>query len=237
MDNEFQDEYGARDRRNRKYKIIAAVSVAIVLLAVTIGVVVATTRKTPSSSSTSSNLPSRTFAFNLGSLEGDASQTGTIYIKTRPDWAPLGVDRFHDLVESDFFINTHFFRVVPGFVVQFGISGDTAIENQWRLKDLKDDPVVAKNVKGTVSFANSGPDTRTTQIFINLSDNSKNLDNLGFAPIGEVILGMDIVERINSEWGQQAKQQKIISQGNSYLDTNFPRMSYVISAIQSFKPV
>jgi len=142
-----------------------------------------------------------------------------------------------DLVESDFFINTHFFRVVPGFVVQFGISGDTAIENQWRLKDLKDDPVVAKNVKGTVSFANSGPDTRTTQIFINLSDNSKNLDNLGFAPIGEVILGMDIVERINSEWGQQAKQQKIISQGNSYLDTNFPRMSYVISAIQSFKPV
>jgi peptidyl-prolyl cis-trans isomerase A (cyclophilin A) len=117
------------------------------------------------------------------------------------------------------------------------LQGDPAVEAQWRQKELKDDPVVAHNVKGTVTFATAGPDTRTSQIFINLSDNSESLDSQGFAPIGEVILGMNIVERINAQYIEQAKQASIISQGNAYLDTNFPDMSYIISTRQSFKPV
>jgi cyclophilin family peptidyl-prolyl cis-trans isomerase len=115
--------------------------------------------------------------------------------------------------------------------------GDPAVEAQWREKELKDDPVVAQNVKGTVSFATAGPDTRTSQIFINLADNSESLDSQGFAPIGEVILGMDIVEQINAQYGAKANQASIISKGNTYLDANFPDMSYIISTVQSFKPV
>jgi len=168
--------------------------------------------------------------FEVSNLDGGAS--GTFTVKTRPDWAPLGVKRFEELVSLKFFDECRTFRVIPSFIAQFGINGDPEISRQWRQKVIPDDPVKISNKRGTLTFATSGPNTRTTQLFINTSDSNKFLDKQGFAPIAEVVSGMDIVDKLYAGYGEGAPQGKgpdqgmIQNQGNVYLEEKFPMLSY-----------
>jgi peptidyl-prolyl cis-trans isomerase A (cyclophilin A) len=149
--------------------------------------------------------------------------------------APQGADRFYNLVKSGYFKDIAFFRVVPGFMVQFGINGDPNISAAWRQANIQDDPVKGSNTRGTITFATAGPNTRTTQLFINFADNT-GLDGQGFAPFGKVTDGMDVVDKINSEYGEGAPmgrgpdQQAIQMQGNAYLKKSFPDLDYINSA-------
>lgn len=157
---------------------------------------------------------------------------GAFVIEVHREWAPLGADRFYNLVKSGFYDDTAFFRVVPGFVVQFGISGDPAVSAAWRDARIKDDPVRQSNRAGHVSYAKTGiPDSRTTQVFINLADNGR-LDGMGFAPFGVVVNGMDAVRSLNSLYGNEptAKQGEIAAKGNGYLKQAFPGLDYVVRA-------
>src|SRR5579859_1514663 len=125
---------------------------------------------------------------------------GKFTIEVTRSLAPNGVDRFYNLVRSGYFTDVAFFRVVPGFMCQFGIHGDPNISAKWREAAISDDPVKGSNTRGTITFATAGPDTRTTQLFINFGNNV-NLDSMGFAPFGKVIRGMDVVDKINGEYG------------------------------------
>ncbi len=161
---------------------------------------------------------------------------GDFVVEVRRAWAPLGADRFYNLVKYGFYTDTRFFRVLPGFVAQFGLSGNPAINRAWSRAPIEDDPVRQSNRRGTVTFATAGPNTRTTQVFINLADNAR-LDAMGFAPFGQVIEGMDVVDRLYSGYGEGAPQgngpdQSLIeSQGRSYLDKNFPRLDTIRQAV------
>jgi len=172
---------------------------------------------------------SRKVTFELSQLMGSTSTGGVIVIQTRPDWAPLGVAQFHEMVEAEFFNQCRFFRVVPGFMIQFGISGDPAVSSVWRKKGIKDDPVNNSNVRGIVTFATSGPNTRTSQLFINTANNPF-LDRQGFSPIGEVISGMDSVDQIQTKYREKPNQGSIQNQGNEYLNGNFPDLSFISNA-------
>jgi peptidyl-prolyl cis-trans isomerase A (cyclophilin A) len=154
---------------------------------------------------------------------------GPVLIQVEREWAPLGVDRFYTLVKTGFFNGDRFFREVPNFVVQFGLNGDPKMSERWHAANLKDDPVKENNMRGTVVFASAGPNSRTTQLFINLNDNVR-LDGMGFAPIGRVIDGMKVVDSFNQEYGEQPKQDRIESEGNGYLEKEFPRLDYIKSA-------
>ena len=155
---------------------------------------------------------------------------GTVVIEVIPEWAPLGAARFRELVEDGFFDGCRFFRVVPNFVVQFGINGDPKVQGRWRRANLKDDRATGKsNLKGTVTFATAGANTRTTQLFVNLKDNGF-LDQMGFTPFGKVVEGMKAIEKINAEYGGKANQGAIQSEGNKYLKAEFPRMDYIKTA-------
>ena len=154
---------------------------------------------------------------------------GSFTVRCEPSWAPLGCARLKEAVAAGVYDGAHFFRVVPGFVVQFGIPGDPELAGRWRNSPIEDDPVVESNTVGTMSFANSGPNTRTTQLFINLGDNAS-LDARGFAPIGRVIEGMDVVEAIAAEYGETPDQERIQAEGNAYLDASFPNMDYIRKA-------
>ena len=154
---------------------------------------------------------------------------GDFVVEVHPEWAPIGAQRFHDLVEEGFYDDCKFFRVVPDFMVQWGISGDPAVMVQWRDKKIKDDPVRRSNKKGYITFATSGPDSRTTQVFINFKANIQ-LDNQGFAPFGEVVEGMDVVEKIQSLYGERPNQGLIQSRGNTYLEKDFPKLDGITKA-------
>lgn len=154
---------------------------------------------------------------------------GEFVVEVNRAWAPKGADRFYNLVRHGFYDGARFFRVVPGFVVQFGINGDPQISARWRTARIEDDPVTQSNRRGTVTFATAGPNSRTTQVFINYSDNT-NLDGQGFAPFGRVVQGMDVVDRINAEYGQSPNQALIQQQGNAYLEAQFPRLDYIVRA-------
>ena len=158
----------------------------------------------------------------------DTSQ-GNVDIQVTRSWAPLGADRFYNLVVNGFYDQCRFFRVLKGFVVQFGINGDPKISAAWRQDTIQDDPVTKSNVSGTLTFATSGPNSRTTQLFINLEHN-EGLDGQGFSPFGRVTDGMDKVELIFGGYGEKPNQNTIQSQGNSYLEQNFPKMDYIITA-------
>lgn len=154
---------------------------------------------------------------------------GNFVLTVYRDWAPHGADRFYNLVTNGFYNEQRFFRVVPGFVVQWGMSGDPEITKEWANAQFLDDPVKESNTRGRISFAATNrPNSRTTQVFINLGDNT-NLDGMRFAPFGEVTEGMDVVDKINAEYGQQASQGYIAEQGNAYLQEAFPNMDYIKS--------
>jgi len=135
--------------------------------------------------------------------------------------------RFYQLIQSGFFKNAEVFRVVPNFVVQWGINADPDVQSNWRgdSANIKDDPVKMSNKKGTVVFATSGPNTRTTQLFINLNDND-NLDGMGFAPFGKVVSDFDTVTKVYAGYGEEPDQNQIQTQGNKYLKSKFPKMTF-----------
>lgn len=154
---------------------------------------------------------------------------GPFTVEVHRDWAPKGADRFYELVKDGFFDGNRFFRVVPNFVVQWGIAGDPAVQAKWRDKTIPDDPVTQSNKTGTITFATSGADTRTTQLFINLKDNPS-LDGQGFAPFGQVISGLNVVESLYAGYGEMPDQNQIQTQGNAYLNSQFPMLDYIETA-------
>lgn len=154
---------------------------------------------------------------------------GDFVVEVQRELAPRGADRFYNLVKNGFYDQAKFFRVVPGFVVQFGIPADPRVAATWRTQTIEDDEVKGSNEKGTITFATAGPNSRTTQVFINYSDNAR-LDGMGFAPFGKVVEGMDVVENINSEYGERPNQGMIQAQGNAYLEREFPNLDAIKSA-------
>ena len=160
---------------------------------------------------------------------GFDTSKGRFVIEVHRDWAPRGADRFYNLVKSGFFNDVRFFRVIGGQLAQFGMHGDPAVQKAWRDAVIADDPVRHGNTRGAVSFASRGPNTRTTQLFINLRDNSP-YDRLGFAPFGEVVTGMDVVDRLYSEYEERPDQGLIDEEGNAYLTREFPSLDYIQKA-------
>jgi peptidyl-prolyl cis-trans isomerase A (cyclophilin A) len=151
---------------------------------------------------------------------------GDFVIAVHRDWSPNGADRFYNLVKMGFYDETRFFRTVDGFMVQFGISGDPAVNTKWQEQGIADDPVKQSNKRGFVTFAQRGtPNTRTTQVFVNYGDNSR-LDN-SFAPFGQVVQGMEVVDSFYKGYGESPNQAFIQSKGNAYLDTTFPKLDGV----------
>jgi peptidyl-prolyl cis-trans isomerase A (cyclophilin A) len=160
---------------------------------------------------------------------------GVFVIEVQRDWAPNGADRFYNLVKSGFYDNVRFFRVISGFMVQFGIHGDPKVSAPWREAQLKDDPVKQSNKRGYITYAMAGPNTRTSQVFINFGDNAS-LDSQGFSPFGRVVTGMEVVDKLNAEYGEGAPrgrgpdQSRMQMEGNAYLTKDFGRLDYVKKA-------
>jgi cyclophilin family peptidyl-prolyl cis-trans isomerase len=164
-----------------------------------------------------------------------ATTQGVFTIEAHRDWAPRGVDRLYNLARAGFFDDSRFFRIRAGYIAQFGIAGRAEVAQAWRTQTMPDDPVRQSNTRGTLGYAMTGPDARTTQIYINLADNSRN-DAQGFAPIGKVVQGMDVVERLYSEYGENSgggmrtgKQARMFEEGNAFLDAEFPKLDRIVS--------
>ena len=172
-------------------------------------------------------------------ISNQGGETGDVDLRVVPSWAPLGAARFRELVESKFYDDQRFFRVLDGmydiWIAQFGISGDPAVQQGWESKGgIQDDPTRHSNTRGTLSYATSGPNTRTTQLFLNFGDSSKVLDR-DFAPFAEVISGMDVVDTIykigeGAPSGKGPSQGQINRRGNEYLDSEYPQLTKIISA-------
>lgn len=160
---------------------------------------------------------------------------GDFVVEVTSSQAPLGAARFHNLVREGYYDGTHFFRVLQGFVVQFGIHRDPTVSRIWRDAIIPDDPVTGSNSRGTLTYGTAGPNTRTTQLFINLVDNPR-LDGLGFAPFARVTGGMDVVDRLYGGYGEGAPmgngpdQGRIQSEGSAYLERDFPRLDRIVRA-------
>ena len=165
------------------------------------------------------------------------TSAGTFVIEVQRDWAPHGADRFYNLVKNGFYDDCRFFRVISGFMVQFGINGDPSLSSVWSEAQIAVDPVKQSNRRGYITYAMSGagPHTRTTQLFINFQNNT-NLDGIGFAPFGRVVDGMSVVNDIYSGYGEGAPsgngpaQGRIQAEGNTYLNKDFPRLDYINKA-------
>ena len=158
------------------------------------------------------------------------TSAGVFVVEVHSDWAPNGADRFYNLVKNGFYDNCRFFRVLPGFMVQFGINGDPAIQRSWVNATIADEPVKQGNTRGAITFAKSGaPNSRTSQVFINFKDNSF-LNRQGFSPFGKVITGMEVVDKIYSAYGEQPDQGRIQAEGNAYLTKAFPKLDYIKKA-------
>ncbi len=151
---------------------------------------------------------------------------GPFVVECSTKWSEEGSKRFFELCKMGFFNDSGFFRVVPGFVVQFGLAADPKMTAQFTNKNLRDEPVRKSNQKGKITFATSGPNTRTTQLFINYGDNA-NLDQMGFTPFGEVVFGMENVEKITAEYGEQPDQSMIKQEGTAYLKRDFPNLDFI----------
>jgi peptidyl-prolyl cis-trans isomerase A (cyclophilin A) len=160
------------------------------------------------------------------------TSAGDVVLLVHRDWAPLGADRFYNLVKNGFYDDTRVYRVLEGFMAQFGMNGDPRVNMAWRNKVIVDDPLVHSNARGTVSFAKGGLHSRTTEVFVNYQDNAA-LDERGFTPIGEVIEGMDVVDRFYKAYGdgpprgEGPYQAQVQAQGNAYLDASFPELTRI----------
>ena len=160
---------------------------------------------------------------------------GVFVVQVTRAAAPAGADRFYNLVKNGFFDDVRFFRNISGFMVQFGINGDPALNSKWRVARIPDDRVSQSNTRGMITFATSGPNARTTQVFINFADNSQ-LDGMGFAPFGKIVSGMDVVDKLYSGYGEGAPngsgpdQNRIQTEGNAYLAKGFSKLDYVKKA-------
>lgn len=160
---------------------------------------------------------------------------GDFVVEVHRDWAPNGADRFYNLVKNGFYDDVAFFRVVSGFMVQFGVTGNPDVNARWMQAAIKDDPVKQSNKTGMITYAMAGPNTRTTQVFINYNDNA-NLDSQGFAPFGKVVSGMEVVTGLNAGYGdgppfgRGPDQGRIQREGNGFLKRDFAGLDYVTSA-------
>jgi peptidyl-prolyl cis-trans isomerase A (cyclophilin A) len=170
---------------------------------------------------------------------------GVMVIEVHRDWSPRGADRFYHLVNAGYYDNSYFFRVIGGSWAQFGINGDPKISNAWRSRTIPDDPRRESNVRGTVAFAFAVPDGRTTQVFINLRDNSATHDSAPFVPFGKVVEGMSVADALNAEYGETSgsgiragKQGPLFEFGNAYLERNFPRLDSIRRAtVVELRPI
>ncbi len=167
--------------------------------------------------------PQATYSVEFNTTAGDLT------VDVTRAWSPKGADRFLELVEAGFYDDIRVFRVLPGFIAQFGINGDPVVNRTWSNRVIDDDPVMQSNLRGTLSFAAAGPNTRTTQVFINYSDNAA-LDNQGFSPFGVISAGMEVADAFNSDYGETPDQVEINGAGNTYLDTNFPNLDAITTA-------
>lgn len=161
---------------------------------------------------------------------------GDFVIEVTRKWAPIGADHFHKAITAGFYNECRFFRVIPGFMAQFGINGDPKVQAKWKADNIKDEAVGASNTRGMITYAKSGaPDSRTTQLFISYRDNSR-LDRLGFSPFGKVITGMKVVDSLYGGYGEGApngngpSQGLLQQRGNTYLKESFPKLDYIKKA-------
>ncbi len=155
---------------------------------------------------------------------------GNFTVEVHREWAPNGADRFHRLVESGFYDDCRFFRVLPDFMVQWGINGDPEVQKNWVDAKIKDEPVIKSNTRGFITYAKSSErNSRTSQVFINFGDNSR-LDEDGFAPFGQVVDGMDVVDAINAQYGDDPNQELLQKSGNAYLNKKFPKLDFIKKA-------
>ena len=160
---------------------------------------------------------------------------GDFVVEANRAWAPHGGDRFHELVRMKYFDQGRFFRVVPGFIAQFGVHRNFNVHGKWREYFIVDDPPLQKNLRGTLAYAMSGPTTRATEIFINLADN-KALDDQGFVPFAKVVQGMDVVDRFYAGYGEMRPEGKYIDptrvegEANEYLTQRFPKLDFILHA-------
>jgi peptidyl-prolyl cis-trans isomerase A (cyclophilin A) len=160
------------------------------------------------------------------------TSAGTFVIEVHRDWSPNGADRFYNLVKSGYLDGVKFFRVIPGFMVQFGMHGDPAVQTAWTSARIQDDPVKESNKRGYITYAKpNAPNARSTQLFINFADNA-NLDSQGFSPFGKVTTGMNVVDKINAKYGATPgnDQGNIAAGGNAYLDKTYPGLDFIKSA-------
>jgi peptidyl-prolyl cis-trans isomerase A (cyclophilin A) len=161
---------------------------------------------------------------------------GSFTVRATRAWSPLGVDRFHRLASIGYYDRTKFFRVLPDYIAQWGMHGDSAVNATWSSRTFADEPVSQPNAEGTVVFAKGGPNTRSTHLFVNLKDNSARLDPLGFAPIGRVTSGMHVVRALFGGYGDGGArgsgpdQGRIARQGNKYLEREFPKLDSIVRA-------
>jgi peptidyl-prolyl cis-trans isomerase A (cyclophilin A) len=163
------------------------------------------------------------------------TSAGNFVVEVHPEWAPRGAARFKELVEAKYYDECRFFRVIEGFMAQFGMNGDPEVNARWDKQEIKDDPVKQSNTRGRVTFATSGANSRTTQLFINYRDNGR-LDGQGFSPFAEVVEGMEVVDKLYNEYGEGApqgngpSQGRIARSGNKYLMESFPKLDYIKTA-------
>jgi peptidyl-prolyl cis-trans isomerase A (cyclophilin A) len=155
---------------------------------------------------------------------------GAFVVDVTRDWAPNGADRFYNLVKNGFYDGVRFFRVLDGFMAQFGINGDPKVSAVWREARIQDDPVKQSNRRGFVTYAMAGPNTRTRQLFINYNDRNSSLDKQGFSPFGRVSSGMEVVDALYNGYGESPNQGRIQMEGNAYLAKDFPRLDFVKKA-------
>jgi peptidyl-prolyl cis-trans isomerase A (cyclophilin A) len=166
------------------------------------------------------------------------TSAGTFTVESHRDWSPRGADRFYELVRTGYYDDSRFFRAVPGRWVQFGISGNPAIAQAWRHRTIPDDTLKHSNTRGFIAFSNTGPNTRSTQVYINTGDNSARNDiEPGFAPFGQIVEGMDVVDRIYNGYGEHSgggmragHQDEMFNGGNAYLDREYPKLDKLIHA-------